>query len=212
MADPNDLVARAREFAHRISNLLNRTVTGGAVMGAVIDDRTGECRVAPHITTRSPLPRRIPLTIGGKAPSCFLLVSHRLIWDPESEYLADARSSCNVYRDAEGNTALFRYEYKRHNTPHPEAHFHMHGDFHAGLPVNVRPPRKVHFPVGGRRFRPSVEDVIEFLVREGFTEGQPGWEIAVKEHRKHWETLQLKAAVRRDHEVAIEQLRADGWI
>ena len=36
---------------------------------------------------------------------------------------------------------------------------------------------------GGKRFRPSLEEIVEFLVVEGLTGGRPGWDAAVEEHR-----------------------------
>jgi hypothetical protein len=34
---------------------------------------------------------------------------------------------------------------------------------------------RLHFPVGGKRFRPCLEDVIEMLVVERFVWGRDGW-------------------------------------
>jgi hypothetical protein len=65
-----------------------------------------------------------------------------------------------------------------------------------------------HFPVGGRRFRPTLEDIIEFLVLERLVEAHHGWEDAAGEHRSEWDRRQLRAAVRRDPETAMEQLRS----
>jgi hypothetical protein len=66
---------------------------------------------------------------------------------------------------------------------------------------------QLHFPVGGRRFRPTLEDIVEFLVLEGICDGRPGWENAVQEHRMRWRENQFKAAVRRYKGWAAEALR-----
>src|SRR5690606_9032915 len=71
--------------------------------------------------------------------------------------------------------------------------------------------RDLHLPVGGKRFRPSLEDVIEFVILEGMADGRPGWEAVVAEGRALWEERQLKALVRRSPETAAESLRAAGW-
>ncbi len=65
--------------------------------------------------------------------------------------------------------------------------------------------------MGGRRYRPSVEDVIEFLVVEGLVEAHDGWQDAVKVERDEFHQIQLRAAVRRAPEPAAEQLSAMGW-
>jgi hypothetical protein len=37
----------------------------------------------------------------------------------------------------------------------------------------------LHFPVGGSRFRPSLEDVLDMLVRELGVDHEPGWRDAL---------------------------------
>jgi hypothetical protein len=66
---------------------------------------------------------------------------------------------------------------------------------------------RLHLPVGGRRYRPTLEDVIEFLVTEKLAEPRDGWRAVVDAQRCHWETIQLKAAVRRNPQAAAEVLR-----
>jgi hypothetical protein len=61
-----------------------------------------------------------------------------------------------------------------------------------------KPPKTqlLHVPVGGRRFRPSLEDVVEFAVNELAVEPKPGWQERVKEGRRRWFRLQVNAAIR----------------
>lgn len=70
---------------------------------------------------------------------------------------------------------------------------------------------RFHLPVGGRRYRPSVEDVIEFLAVEGLVETRTGWEDQVRVRRGEWYRVQLMAAVRRDPDTAAGQLRQLGY-
>jgi hypothetical protein len=72
--------------------------------------------------------------------------------------------------------------------------------------------RELHFPVGARRFRPSLEDIIEFLIVEKLVEYRHGWRSVIDTHREKWEDLQLRAAVRRHPDIAVEQLRQDGQL
>jgi hypothetical protein len=214
---PPSLPDQARDFAGRLSDLLNRTVANGVRVSAVL--------AAPHavigynVTRKRPLHLEgIPLTISRARPSCFLLVAHTLELDPEGEYLAVRNSALGIYLDGSPpERPVVRYEYDR-DPPHeyPAAHVQVHGES-----VNLaalcercgvtRSLDRLHFPVGGRRFRPSIEDVIEFLVVEGFVDARDGWEAAVAEHRRDFNERQLKAAVRRDPQTAVDQLRADGW-
>jgi hypothetical protein len=54
----------------------------------------------------------------------------------------------------------------------------------------------LHLPVGGVRFRPSLEDVLEFAIRELGVEALSGWEDAIAEGQQRWRWVQLQAAVR----------------
>lgn len=86
--------------------------------------------------------------------------------------------------------------------------------------VNVRPQElagvtrsleRFHFPVGGKRYRPTVEDMVEFVVIERFAKPRPGWQAVVRQHRDDWARVQLKSVVRRDPETAAEELRRLGY-
>jgi len=91
-------------------------------------------------------------------------------------------------------------------------HTHTEQARNAGRVSPKRLLRDFHFPLGGRRFRPILEDVVEFLVVEKLTEMRDGWETVVKEHRDRWEERQLRAAVRRSPDIALAQLREDRQI
>lgn len=213
MPGPDPLDEAARDFGRKMANLLNRTVAGAVSIAALIDHRNGSCRVGQGLSTNSLAVTPIPLTTGAKPPMVWLIAQHRLTWDAEDLYLAAVASAYRVYADADCFEPLLRFEYVRDNEHHTEAHIHVHADWISDAPLpGTSPPRKLHLPVGGRRFRPSLEDVIEFLVREGFADGKPGWEQAVQDHRDDWFAIQLKAAVRRHPGRAVEQLREMGAI
>jgi hypothetical protein len=75
-----------------------------------------------------------------------------------------------------------------------------------------RPLEAFHVPVGGRRFRPTLEDFIEFLHMERLLPTlHSEWRDVIAETRGPWLELQLRAAVRNRPEVAGEQLRSMGW-
>ena len=57
----------------------------------------------------------------------------------------------------------------------------------------------------------TLEDVLEFSIVEGLVEPRPAWRDAVGEYRSGWETMQLRAAVRRNPDAAAAQLRDEGW-
>lgn len=213
MAGADPLQEAARDFGRRVANLLNRTVASGVVLGALIDTRNGACRVGKGLSKNNFHIQPIELLPGPDGAQVHLIVSHVLRWDDAGKYLASVGSAFRLYTDAEMTSPLVRYEYERENQHHPEAHIHMHSSWDAAVPLlGVRPPRKLHLPVGGRRFRPSLEDLIEFLVRENFSSPKKAWEVAIRDHREEWYRTQLSAAVRADPDIAITQLREDGRI
>ena len=50
------------------------------------------------------------------------------------------------------------------------------------------------------------------LIVEDLVVGRQGWGDVLAEHRNTWERRQLAAAVRRNPEVALQQLRDDGHL
>jgi hypothetical protein len=67
---------------------------------------------------------------------------------------------------------------------------------------------RLHFPVGGRRFRPILEDVIEFLMAERLAKAREGWAEVLSRERDQYYRIQLQAAIRRDPESAWRPLDA----
>lgn len=89
---------------------------------------------------------------------------------------------------------------------------HVHGehgpiDHLAEAAAVERKLSDFHGPVGGKRFRPSPEDLVEFVIVEDLADKHDGWQDAIDEHRERWYESQLKAAVRRSPDVARAALR-----
>jgi hypothetical protein len=55
----------------------------------------------------------------------------------------------------------------------------------------------LHLPVGGDRFRPCLEDVIEFLVVECRFDCQVGWRTVLEAGRERWRRMQTRTAALR---------------
>jgi hypothetical protein len=99
------------------------------------------------------------------------------------------------------------------------AHVQIHGSseelaYIQGL-YGSRPLRGLasfHIPVGGRRFRPTLEDFIEFLWAERLIPTvHDGWQDVLQHHRTEWLRRQLRAAVRSDPSTAVAQLEVMGY-
>jgi hypothetical protein len=206
-----DLQTQAAAFADRTSEVLNRTVTNGIRVRAVLEFGGARGWVGYGIdkATLAP-PRGIPLTISAAPPQCYLNVAHTLV--QEDGYLVAARSTFGLYLDEELEQNVLHYDYVRDpGNEYPPAHLQVSGASPAfdslcdrlGVATELG---RLHFPVGGKRFRPCLEDVIEMLIVEGLVSGRDGWSDAVEEHRSRFHRIQLMAAVRRDPEAAREEL------
>lgn len=149
----------------------------------------------------------------------YLLVSFDLTLDDERRYLTVRKSTLGLYLLTDRREPLFRYEFDRDKSQVTQAHLHVHGQSHAlgrlyGLAGKgaTAELHRLHLPVGGKRFRPSLEDVLECLFVERLLQPLSGWREAVDEHRARYHRIQLRAAIRRHPEIAFEALRDFGLL
>lgn len=184
--------------------------------------------MAFRITKKDFKPKLIPLTLGARKAHASLMVAYVLVLDPEGEYLSVSKSQFGLYLDehpSEKPELLAHWDYERQPTHgYPAAHVQVNGEAshfdrlcdlareRLGRDCPPRPMGHLHLPVGGRRYRPSLEDVIEFLILENLVDCRAGWKEVIETHREIWEARQLQAAVRRLPQLAIDQLRADGHL
>ena len=150
-----------------------------------------------------------------------VLIEYELAIGPEEQFLAVDRSKFEIrVRTSPG----IRFEYERGYTSAPTAHIHssgISGLLSVALMANFEGTKdksrrkgdlqSLHFPVGGRRFRPSLEDFLYFIIRECGFRGKPGWEGRLLESRERWLDKQLRAAVRDHPAEAAEALRELGY-
>lgn len=69
----------------------------------------------------------------------------------------------------------------------------------------------LHIPVGGARFRPCLEDFIQFLIAECHFDSCVGWQARVDAGRERWRCRQAAAVARDVPEVAARVLRELGY-
>ncbi|MFI0718036.1 hypothetical protein [Streptomyces sp. NPDC021224] len=130
-------------------------------------------------------------------------MSFKLQMDQWDQYLTVRSSFVGVFPSEDGKDALFHYDYERDKRDgYPDAHLQVAGQDEAmAALLPGKPTVKLHFPVGGKRFRPCLEDVIEFLIREGLTAGKDGYKAVLDREREKFRINQLRAAMRRSPEV-----------
>ena len=218
------LQAKSGEFASRLTDLIRGCVADAPEFGVVETSQVQQLHIGPLPFS----PDRSGFSFIPLARSCdagqsrlMLKIEFRVSLDDESEFLAVQHSTYGLWVRPDPTRKprpVFRVEYDRDARNKPPAHVHLHAESlefgwiygTAGLP----PPRlsEIHFPVGGRRFRPTVEELLKFLDREKlFVDWQNGWGEIVKTSLIAWERNQARATVRQHPEAAVGQLRCMGY-
>src|SRR5690606_4232088 len=141
-----------------------------------------------------------------------------------STHLKAVRSDFAVYSVLDRRHPLFRLDYQANMHTVPVAHWQFHAErgslTHLLTLANQHNPRqvpnphtisKLHFPVGGERFRQCMEDVLQFLIQECGVDSRRKWRQVVDRGREEWRRIQLRAAVRDLQEEAADVLVKEGW-
>lgn len=192
-ADPA-LIETASGFAAEVGDLLDRTVVDDPPIGAQVADD----RVVVGAFDHDGNTVDMPLAIQGE-PRLDLRVSFRCTFDFTGSFLAIEQSEFALILPIVRHPVV-RFDYVRERA-WASAHVQLHAESsavgflraHAG-----KTPETwwLHLPVGGRRFRPSLEDVIEFAIAEFNVDKKDGYAQRIEEGRRRWRRLQVKAAIR----------------
>ena len=159
-----------------------------------------------------------------RAPALFLNAHYTVEMDPTGSRLRIATSLVGLWADVTGGQKrprpLVRVEYDRRQSASGRAAAHVH--LHANSPELAwmygsagRPApdlHALHFPVGGRRFRPTLEEFLLFLDRENlFNDWKAGWKPRLIRSLEAWERRQARATARQFPDEAIGALEALGY-
>jgi hypothetical protein len=211
---PEPLSKQVADFAGRLTRLLNNAVTDGIRLKSVVSRPDQLFHVGWNITKNLIVSDQyMPLRHESGKPRCYLYVSVRCILDPEQTYLTVQSSTFAAACDPDGEKRLFHVDYEREKRDgYPEAHLQVYGKsehFSAFLKACGEPRdlSKLHFPAGNRRYRTTLEDVIDFLAAERMVPAFPADARAhLEASRREFYERQLRAAVRRHPDVAAQAL------
>lgn len=145
-----------------------------------------------------------------------LQLDYALCPDRAGRHLA-VRTSAFQLKERRGKKPIVRIEYVRDARSVPCSHLHVHAEsglFTELLAATGHPSaaaiESIHVPTGGDRFRPCVEDFVQFLIEECGVAAREGWQEEVLEGRERYRQIQTAAAVRDRPEAAIAELRRLG--
>ncbi|GAB3169508.1 hypothetical protein GCM10027059_34540 [Myceligenerans halotolerans] len=215
----SDLERKSQEFAGEIGELIKNTI---GVNRQIVAGELGD-RFAVRPGGQNAAVRSIPLKVAGTHLADLSFTLFQTL-DRSGEHLKTVRSDIAVLSTLD-RTPLLRLEYLADMRKDPVAHWQVHAErgafSHLLTMANannsrlVRRPHDlstVHLPVGGERFRPCLEDVLEMLIRDCGVDHVASWEDAIRDGRQRWRIRQLRAAVRDLQSEAAEVLRKEGWL
>lgn len=216
--------------ARRFAEALSASVSG--FLGRDIPFEADNLAGGDKVSVQDEGAAGITLEIDGSALLSLAIV-YRCTWDGAGHYLAVDSSKISVHPSAKPQgDPLFRFEYERENGDLPVAHLHVHAHrdrfshvmaLAAAHGQSKRRARamndidqaptlsQLHFPLGGHRFRPCLEDVLEFLQLEFGVDCAPGWRQYLQRGRADWRRQQVAASVRDCPGEAARALQELGW-
>jgi hypothetical protein len=219
MLTDGDLATKVGEFADQITDTVQ------AVLGH--EEVALRATLLGDLVLVSSEGAGITLTCA-KKPLLTLRVRFHCGWDSSGSFIAVRRSEFHVLVVGESEPVL-RVEYDRdahQSLPTAHLHVHAHRDATTWAMSNAgnrtrrsRQRRKsgvpalkeLHFPLGGTRFRPALEDVMQLLVEEFGVDAADDWQGGLAAGRAEWRRMQTRAAVRDAPEEALAALRALGY-
>ncbi|MGH3545386.1 MAG: hypothetical protein ACRDPW_05625 [Mycobacteriales bacterium] len=147
-------------------------------------------------------PLWLPLTVKDE-PLAELRVWLACCADSSGDYLAVAESAF-VLRSTLDREPLVWLEYDRAARTAPASHWQVHAErgafSHLLAHAKAKAPHdlsSLHLPVGGARYRPCIEDFLQFLVCEcGVDRHTNTWKNAVEAGRQQWRMRQIRTLVR----------------
>lgn len=223
VTDSESLEVQATQFAEDLTRTVHAVVSNCKPFKATALEG------ANKFSVKQDPDEGIPLRVDGE-PRLLLKVEFYCRLDGPGRFLAVVESNIKVFADVSKNEPLFRYEYERSAESIPAAHIQVHGHRDSLTYVMTRSGsatkrgrdravknkvpkmQDLHFPLGGHRFRPCLEDVLEMLIDEfGIDHDKAHSLAALRSGREKWRRTQTKSAVRDDPASAVEVLMSLGY-
>lgn len=210
------LVATADNFATELNSTLED------VLGTSYEPYLRSRAVGHHVEISTTDPQGILLYVN-EAPVYRLRVTLRCLWNSTLRNLAVQESQYQIAVDNFPEPVL-RFDFLREPRNVPSSHVNIHSH-HPGLQQAMESAKpssrakrarketsKLHIPTGGARFRPSLEDVLEMLIREfGIDKLSDTWSQSLKAGRQNFRDTQLAAALKDNPKEAVRALSELGY-
>ena len=218
MSEPGGwLEAQARLFADKVGELLKRSLPNAPAMRAsVVGSKLWIRPDGQAVGENGRETGGVPLFVRD-VPLAWLRVTYSCRPDSTGKYLAVDGSKFWIVSTKDRSPLIrFEYEYEARTTPHSHIHVHAERGTLSHLLTRTRHGRAhdmsaLHLPTGGSRFRPDLEDVVQFLITECGVDSLEGWQAAVDERRAEFRAIQARAVARAMAREAANELRDLGY-
>lgn len=206
----------AATFAEELSGLFSAVFDAPVVFEALENQTSSGAR---RIVIAKAGPGGIPISISGQ-PVFVLVLSYECSWNSVTEQMTIVESVFSVLLHGV-KEPLWRYDFNRDmKSKVPVAHLNVHAHRdeiawarslakrESSEDVKVR---KLHFPFGGARFRPTIEDVLQMLIEEFQVDCTGNARVILENSRIQYFERQLTSAVLEAPEVAVSALEKLGY-
>ena len=226
----DDWESQPLEFAQRLEDMVT------AVIGESDSPRTARpegvmVRGRMKFIVRSANEEDIPLTVDGRV-ILRLAYTYQCFCRAEGAPMQVDVSSVTLRAESDP-APIVHYDYVRNVLGSiPAAHINIHASndsatkamLACGVKGQGRSRRKkflergafptfsaLHFPVGGDRFRPCLEDVLQMACSEFGIDTVPGWQAALEQSRAEYRRRQIRAVVEEFPDLAYDVLVDAGY-
>jgi hypothetical protein len=216
----SDIKARAQAFADDIALLLNRTVSSHVRLSAYDGEGKGVIYIGTADGGRLAKMAPIPLLTGKAFARLWLDLGYTVLFDPDGKFMVKS-SIFGLKTGVNAEHEIFRVDYEREKQKYPASHIQVIGSNDAlrslfqAMGIPKQRLEDLHFPCGGKRYRPIIEDVVEFVITEGLVgksaEDSQAILKLLANRRADFQRVQLAAAIRGDIETTIGALDELGY-
>lgn len=206
----------AATFADELSGLFSAVLDTPVVFEALENQTNSGAR---RFVIAKAGPGGIPVRISGK-PVFVIVLSYECSWNSLTEQMTIVESVFSVLLHGV-KEPLWRYDFNRDmKSKVPVAHLNVHAHRDeiawarslatrdASEDVKVR---KLHFPFGGARFRPTIEDVLQMLIEDFQVDCTVDARVILENSRVQYFERQLTSAVLEAPAIALKALAKLGY-
>lgn len=209
---PQELLDQAVAFSEKISQLLAECFPDAPAIEVTTKRARANLAPAGQADKRG----GVPLLASGKRLA-WLRIDFLCRLDATSQFLAIDKSKIWIVAEVD-STPIFRFEYLYDADWVPHSHIQVHAEraalAHLLSQTGHSKPHTMsalHLPTGGARFRPNLEDIVQFLIVDCKFDALDTWRTAVDRERADWRRLQTRTACRALPEEAARQLISMGY-